>query len=37
VRVVEELHGWRPPAEDLVARMKTATAELAELGIHALD
>ena len=37
VRVVEEMADWEPPSPELVARLRSATAELAELGIEAMD
>lgn len=37
VCVVEEVHGWSPVDDSVVARMRAATAELAELGIRAMD
>lgn len=37
LRVVEEVTGWVAPAPELVARLRAAAAELAEIGIEALD
>ena len=37
LRVVEEVTGWERPPADLVARMRERMAELAELGIEAMD
>lgn len=37
VRVVEEVTGWKPPDPQLVERFRARTAELAELGIEAMD
>ncbi len=36
VRVVEEILDWHPPPE-LIQRMRERMAELAELGIEAID
>ena len=35
--MVEEVTGWVAPAPELVARLRAAAAELAEIGIEALD
>lgn len=37
LRVVEEIHGFELPAAETVARLRASTAELAELGIEAMD
>lgn len=37
LRVVEEIHGFDLPSPDVVARMRANAAELAELGIEAMD
>jgi rifampin ADP-ribosylating transferase len=37
LRVVEEITGWERPAPELVQRMRRGMAELAELGIEAMD
>ncbi len=37
VRVVEEVLDWQPPDPQLVQRMRAGMAELAELGIEAMD
>lgn len=37
VRVVEEVHGWEPPAAELIARIRASSGQLAELGIEAMD
>ncbi|HET9126847.1 MAG TPA: NAD(+)--rifampin ADP-ribosyltransferase [Propionibacteriaceae bacterium] len=37
LRVVEEVVGWDPPPPELIARMRAGAAELAELGIEAMD
>lgn len=37
LRVVEEVTGWQPPPPELLARMRAGMAELAELGIEAMD
>lgn len=37
VRVVEEVFGWQPPDPQLIARLRAGMAELAELGIEAMD
>jgi len=37
VRVVEEVTGWERPPEELLRRMRAGMAELAELGIEAMD
>jgi rifampin ADP-ribosylating transferase len=37
LRVLEEITGWDPPPPALVQRMRERAAELAELGIEAMD
>ena len=37
VRVVEEVLDWQPPDPQLVQRLRASMAELAELGIEAMD
>ncbi|MCB0913246.1 MAG: NAD(+)--rifampin ADP-ribosyltransferase [Propionibacteriaceae bacterium] len=37
VRVVEEVLDWQPPDPQLVQRLRAGMAELAELGIEAMD
>jgi len=37
LRVVEEVAGWEPPPAAMVRQMRVRTAELAELGIEAMD
>jgi hypothetical protein len=37
LRVLEEVTGWQRPAPELVQRMRERVAELAELGIEAMD
>lgn len=37
LRVVEEITGWPPPPSELVQRLRQGAAELAELGIEAMD
>jgi rifampin ADP-ribosylating transferase len=37
LRVVEEVTGWEPPAPELVQHLRERMAELAELGIEAMD
>jgi rifampin ADP-ribosylating transferase len=37
VRVVEEIFDWQPPPQQLIQRMREGMAELAELGIEAMD
>ena len=37
LRVVEEIHDWTPPAPELVRHLRERMAELAELGIEAMD
>ena len=37
LRVVEEITDWEPPAPELIAHMRQGMAELAELGIEAMD
>jgi len=37
VRIVEEILDWQPPPPQLIQRMREGTAELAELGIEAMD
>ena len=37
LRVVEEIHDVELPDPELIARMRTSTAELRELGIEAMD
>jgi rifampin ADP-ribosylating transferase len=37
VRVVEEIVDWQPPPAELLQRMRAGMAELAELGIEAMD
>ena len=37
LRVVEEVHGWTPPEPQLIEHMRRGVAELAELGIEAMD
>lgn len=37
VRVVEEVTGWEPPPEETVRHLRTRMAELADLGIEAMD
>lgn len=37
LRVVEEVLGWEPPAPQLIQHLRERMAELAELGIEAMD
>ncbi|MCL4721352.1 MAG: NAD(+)--rifampin ADP-ribosyltransferase [Gammaproteobacteria bacterium] len=37
VRILEEIHGWTPPPAELIQEMRQRMAELAELGIEAMD
>ena len=37
LRVLEEIVGWTPPPSELIQRMHERMAELAELGIEAMD
>lgn len=37
LRIVEEVVGWEPPPPELVLKLRAAVAELAELGIEAMD
>ena len=37
LRVVEEIVGWDPPPDELIQKMRAGAAELAELGIEAMD
>jgi rifampin ADP-ribosylating transferase len=37
LRVVEEIHGWTPPPRQLIEAMRARMAEVAELGIEAMD
>lgn len=37
LRVVEEVHGFETPSDDVVATIRKNAAELAELGIEAMD
>ena len=37
LRVVEEVTGWTPPPAELIQRLRERMAELAELGIEAMD
>jgi rifampin ADP-ribosylating transferase len=37
VRVVEEILDWQPPHPQLIQQMRERMAELAELGIEAMD
>jgi rifampin ADP-ribosylating transferase len=37
LRVVEEVTGWQPPPAELVQHLRERMAELAELGIEAMD
>ncbi len=37
LRVVEEVTGWDPPPQEVIQRMRAGMAELAELGIEAMD
>ena len=37
LRVVEEITGWEPPPAERIAKMRAGMAELAELGIEAMD
>ncbi len=37
VRVVAEITGWQPPPPEMIKRMRERMAELAELGIEAMD
>ncbi len=37
LRVVEEVTGWEPPPREVVRRLREGLAELAELGIEAMD
>jgi hypothetical protein len=37
VRIVEEILDWQPVAPELIQRMRASMAELAELGIEAMD
>lgn len=37
LRVVEEIHGYELPSDDVVATIRRNAAELAELGIEAMD
>ena len=37
LRVVEEITGWERPPQEMVQHMRERMAELAELGIEAMD
>ena len=37
LRVIEEITDWEPPAPELIQHMRASMAELAELGIEAMD
>ena len=37
LRVVEEIHGWTPPPDEQIQTIHARMAELAELGIEAMD
>lgn len=37
LRVIEEVHGWTPPPPELIGELRARMAELAELGIEAMD
>lgn len=37
LRVIEEITGWQPPPPEMIKRMRGRMAELAELGIEAMD
>ena len=37
LRVLEEVTGWDPPPPEVIQRMRAGMAELAELGIEAMD
>jgi len=37
LRVVEEITGWKRPAPEMIQHMRERMAELAELGIEAMD
>ena len=37
LRIVEEIIGWDPPPAELVQHLRERMAELAELGIEAMD
>jgi len=37
LRVIEEITGWEPPPPELIQNMRERMAELAELGIEAMD
>lgn len=37
VRVIEEITGWQAPPPEMIKRMRERMAELAELGIEAMD
>ena len=37
LRVVEEIHDWTPPPRELIETMRERMAEVAELGIEAMD
>jgi rifampin ADP-ribosylating transferase len=37
LRVIEEVRGWEPPAPEMVQHLRERMAELAELGIEAMD
>jgi hypothetical protein len=37
LRVIEEITGWEPPPPELIQHMRERMAELAELGIEAMD
>lgn len=37
LRIVEEVHDWAPPPQDVVDHIRARTTELAELGIEAID
>ena len=37
VRIIEEITGWEPPPPELIQHIRERMAELAELGIEAMD
>ena len=37
LRVVAEIHGLEPPSPDVVGKIRANAAELAELGIEAME
>lgn len=37
VRIIEEITGWEPPPPEMIQHFRERMAELAELGIEAMD